>query len=328
MTRARNQLIDLNATPYYHVINRCVRRSFLCGNDPYNNKNYDHRRQWLIKRIKFLSSVFSINIAAYAIMSNHYHLVLQVDKGAVDSWSMNEVIDRWYQLFNGHVLIDNYLVHGACSQGEMIQIKALIQCWRERLYDISWFMKCLNEHISRRANKEDQCTGKFWEGRFKSQALLDETALLSCMAYVDLNPIRAGAAQSLEQSDFTSIQERIKQFKSYQQHKNKPKPDYHPHVQPLTLLPFTATGDSKALPFSYADYFELVDWSGRHIDPKKNGYISDNEPKILDALVIDSDAWLQSVKEFRRQYGNFAGGEFRLRDCAEMHGRCWYKGVG
>jgi len=72
MTRARQQLIDLAATPYYHVISRCVRRAFLCGEDKLTGKNFDHRRQWLVDRVKLLSSIYSIDIAAYAIMSNHY----------------------------------------------------------------------------------------------------------------------------------------------------------------------------------------------------------------------------------------------------------------
>mgnify|MGYP000185301322 CR=1 FL=1 len=216
MTRARHQLIDLSATSYYHVINRCVRRSFLCGDDPYIKRNYDHRRQWLVDRIKRLSSIFSINIAAYAIMSNHYHLVLQVDKVHADMWSMDEVIDRWYQLYNGHPIVDEYLTNPDISPIKLAKVEEFSELWRERLYDISWFMKCLNEHISREANREDNCTGKFWEGRFKSQALLDEKALLSCMAYVDLNPIRAGIATSVEDSEFTSISERIKQYKSHQ----------------------------------------------------------------------------------------------------------------
>ena len=211
MTRARHSQIDLGATTFYHVINRCVRRSFLCGEDCYSRKNYDHRRQWLTDRIKLLSQVFSIDIAAYAIMSNHYHLVLHVDQYRAKNWSLDEVIARWTVLFNGHQLVDDYVrnkveqenidpgidgVENIQCDSHTVAAIALIEEWRSRLYDISWFMKCLNEFIARAANKEDNCTGKFWEGRFKSQALLDNQALLSCMAYVDLNPVRAGVSHS------------------------------------------------------------------------------------------------------------------------------------
>ena len=106
-------------------------------------------------------------------------------------------------------------------------------------------MKNLNEYIAREANKEDNCTGKYWEGRYRSQALLDETALLSCMAYVDLNPIRAGIAKHLQDSDFTSIQERLAHFKAEQQ-KEKTQTKKHPdakkkHTQPPKLTPFGST---------------------------------------------------------------------------------------
>jgi len=108
MARARGSLIDLSATPYYHVVSRCVRRAFLCGEDKYSGKNYNHRRQWVLDKIYLLSSIFAIDIAAYAIMSNHYHLVLRVDRGQGLTWSQDEVIERWYRLYHGNALVDLY----------------------------------------------------------------------------------------------------------------------------------------------------------------------------------------------------------------------------
>ncbi len=136
MTKARQNLISLSDTPYYHCINRCVRRAFLCGEDQFTGQSYEHRKQWIVRKIKELSSVFAIDVCAYAVLSNHYHTVLYVD--------------------------------GA-----------------------------------RQANREDGCKGRFWEGRFKSQALLEFTG---------------------------------------------------------------STGNGEpGLPFHFADYLELVDWTGRAV---------------------------------------------------------------
>ena len=113
MTRARKSLIDLTATPYYHLIARCVRRAFLCGDDKYTGQNFDHRREWLVERVKQLSHIFAIEIAAYAIMSNHYHLVVKVNKQQALEWSEEQVINQWYQLYKGNSLIDRY-ISGEC----------------------------------------------------------------------------------------------------------------------------------------------------------------------------------------------------------------------
>ncbi|MCP4412369.1 MAG: transposase, partial [Gammaproteobacteria bacterium] len=204
MPTARKYQISLSDTPYYHCMSRCVRRAFLCGEDNLTGKSYQHRKQWVVDKLGQLADVFAIDVCAYAIMSNHSHLVLKINKTKAESWSIDEIIKRWTQLFSAGVLIQRYQSGLCYSEGEINKVYALCDMWRKRLMDISWFMRCLNESIARQANAEDKCTGRFWEGRFKSQALLDEQALLACMVYVDLNPVRAGISQTLEDSDFTS----------------------------------------------------------------------------------------------------------------------------
>ena|SRR5690554_973617 len=207
MTQPRMRLISLDDTPFYHCVSRCVRRAYLCG----SGKDYDfeHRRGWIAQRIKQLAAVFTIDVAAYAVMSNHYHVVLRVNREVADALTWDEVMERWCQLFKGPLLVQRFRAGQALTPPELEMVDEIVDGWRQRLMNISWFMRCLNEPIARWANQEDNCTGRFFEGRFKSQALLDERALLSCMAYVDLNPIRATMADTPEDSDFTSIQERL-----------------------------------------------------------------------------------------------------------------------
>src|SRR5690606_20198339 len=135
--------------------------------------------------------VYAIDICAYAVMSNHYHVVLHVDEGRANNWSDREVAERWMQLYNGNMLVNRWLAKPtACDQATLDKVGEIIAEWRERLTSVSWFMRGINETIARMANEEEGCKGRFWEGRFRRQALLDEGAILSCMAYVDLNPIR------------------------------------------------------------------------------------------------------------------------------------------
>ncbi|AOT10258.1 transposase [Pseudoalteromonas luteoviolacea] len=302
----------------------------MCGEDKYTGKNFDHRRTWLVERMKLLSSVFAIDIAAYAIMSNHYHLVVKVNRQQALSWSDNEVIARWYKLYKGSPVIDRQLNGDTLSEAELLLVSELVERWRSRLYDIGWFMKNLNEFIAKEANKEDGCTGKYWEGRYKSQALLDEAALLNCMTYVDLNPIRAKMANNLEDSDFTSIQERIRHFKNSKSNAKKSNLNEAKcqAKQPKSLKPFGTRESENTLPFSLIDYLELVDWTGRHVHPKKKGYIPKNMPNILVSLSIEEATWLDRIQSFGSHYGNFAGSQTALRAHAAKNDMNWYKGVG
>ena len=92
MTRARRKLISLDSTPYYHCVSRCVRRAFWCGEDHYTQQNYDHRRQWIVDRLKQLTNVFAINIAAYCVMFNHCHVVVRIERNQASQCSNEEVV--------------------------------------------------------------------------------------------------------------------------------------------------------------------------------------------------------------------------------------------
>jgi REP element-mobilizing transposase RayT len=188
-----------------------VRRAYLCGEDFATGQNFEHRRGWIETRIRELASIFAIDVAAYSVMSNHYHIVLRVDEERTADWTEEEVLRRWTQLFTGPLLVQRYLTvaRDDMSDSERSRVGEWVETYRERLHDLSWFMRVLNETVARMANAEDECTGRFWEGRFKSQALLDEQAVLMAMSYVDLNPIRAGMAETPEQSAHTSVKQRV-----------------------------------------------------------------------------------------------------------------------
>ena len=238
-------------------------------------------------------------------MSNHVHVVLHVDKQSANSWSLEHVLTQWHRIHKGTLLTQRYLKGERLSKIEVKSVADTAEVYRKRLYDISWFMRNLNEFIARAANKEDECTGRFWEGRFKSQALLNESALLSCMAYVDLNPVRATTASTPENSKFTSIYFRLRAVKS--------------NHQPSPLLRFSEDAiqsHTKEIPISFADYLKLVDTTGRIIRDDKAGYIDKSFAPILSRLGINHIHWQTLATSFEELFSYAAGcevtmGEFR-----------------
>jgi hypothetical protein len=324
MTYARKALVSLNDTAYYHVVARCVRRAWLWGYDKYAGRDFSHRKQWVLERLRLLTAMFAIDACAYAILSNHYHLVLHVDRARAQAWSLQEVMAQWQRLFVAPPLVERWL-NGQCSEVERMAAETIIERWRERLFDISWFMRCLNEHIARLANLEDGCKGRFWEGRFQSQALLDEAGLLTAMAYVDLNPIRAGIAATPEASDFTSIYERIRDLNTVDDSVQQ-QGDTRLRV-PLLEFASSQTSTREVIPFGLPAYLELVDWTGRRIVEGKVGAIDQSIPPILQRLNIDVTAWERMMQPSGNVFGRAMGRVSRLRLHAQSLGQCWIRGL-
>lgn len=307
MPLARKRQISLIDTAYYHCVSRCVRRAYLCGIDALSGQSYEHRRQWVEDRLMFLSNVFAIDVCAFAIMSNHTHLVLHVNQVLANTWSDEEVVEQWHKIHKGTLLTQAYAQGKKTKKAQRTTLNTTIAIYRQRLADISWFMRELNEPIARLANKEDQCTGHFWEGRFKSQALLDEQAITACMAYVDLNPIRANMAKTLNTSAHTSIKRRIEGLKK--------------GCQPTKLMPFIGNPRDKqphGLPFHLSDYIQLLTLSTQANTPPKLRNIAIDSSDILRRLGVDEAIW-QSISHSFEDTFSIAAGQSEALETYKHH---------
>ena len=183
MTYPRAHTVSRHFSRVYHCTSRCVRRAWLCGEDEVSGQSFDHRKQWIEERLLELTQIFAVELYGYAVMSNHYHIVVRTRPEHVHMWSDLEVVSRWLQLCS----VPNEEARDAL-QSAALQNSARICELRERLGDLSWFMRYINEPIARRANREDECTGRFWQGRFHCGLLLDELSIAAAIAYADLNP--------------------------------------------------------------------------------------------------------------------------------------------
>ncbi len=88
-------------------------------------------------------------------MSNHYHLVLYINQSQIDGLSDLEIIERWRKLYKGPDIIQRYIKGEILSKEQLGLIIETVDEWRHSLAGISWYMRCLNEFIARKANRED-----------------------------------------------------------------------------------------------------------------------------------------------------------------------------
>lgn len=330
MTRLnRSEQLNPEAVETVHVYNRVVRRCFLMGVDEATGKNYDHRKDWMETLIVWQAKHFAIDLLGFSILSNHFHQILRSRPDAAATWDAAEVARRWLMLCpkrkgrDGEALEPKQNeINSICNdQPKLKQI-------RRRLSDMSWWMRLLCQRIAQRANREEELSGKFWESRFQSVKILDETGLLACAAYVDLNPIRAALVELLEESDYTSAQRRISGLLLEQQQAAtsadeaaRPTAAERPDrfLAPISIdelrdeigVHLNTSGDRCSdkgfLNMSAEDYIELLDWTARRIAPGKRGATRAAAPAILERLGLQPVAWCELVENFGELFRLVAG---------------------
>lgn len=307
MPTARKHVVIPGKPGFYHCISRCVRRAFLCGDDFVTGRNFDHRRKWLLDRMCLMTTCFAIDIYAYAFMKNHYHIVFYVDPERVDGWTDDEVIEKWKTLWKWRQPERPMILPKKVSRSDLAE-------WRRRLADVSWVMRLLNEPLARIANAEDGAKGHFWESRFKCNPLLDDGALIACMVYTDLNPIKAGVAKTAAESDFTSIQQRIEDLHGGESENPalSDQPDSHqPKFKAIALSPVAGSiGVQSSVPaISSREYIALVNATAIELQ-QKCLLVSED---VLKSLGIKPPAWINSMNDILKVFHTAIGSDASFR---------------
>jgi hypothetical protein len=320
-----------------HVMSRVVRRCFLMGTDDLTGKNYDHRKSWVENELKRLAAWFGIDLLTFAIMSNHMHLILRSRPDVVETWDDTEVAKRWLMLCPIRKGPDGQAVEPTEPQLNSIRLDAdKVKKIRSRLSDISWWMRLMCQRIAKKANNEDVMSGRFWQGRFKAVRLLDEEAILACSAYVDLNPIRAALAETIEDSQFTSARLRFQAIVNANQAAKMPSDKILPtdlelaaadgFLSPIEIDELNdplgprasdsrqRCSDKGYLAMPVTAYLELLDWTARQFAPGKLGATPGDFPTIFERMKIKPSVWCVLVSQFGSLFSLVAGQPHRIDD--------------
>ena len=327
--KARSDVFDPSVVGVYHCWNRLVRRRHLFGFDLLTGRDYSYRKIWVRERLQHLAGAMAIDVLDYAILDNHLHVVLRNRPDIVRTWCDEEVARRWWFVCPSRKNED-----GSVPEPLPCEIKLLLEEakeYRKRLSDISWMMRLACQPIARRANQEDEVDGRFFAHRFKCDRLETVADVLSCSIYVDLNVIRAGMAETPEESKFTSAFDRIRaRWHQTQQEMGTlvslpseeeadawlapiflderadaysgPSSDAQENPEepssPLCNPPGASRiSDKGFLPLTLDDYLTLLDTLGRIVREGKRGVIPSDLAPILERLHVDPRQWFDNLWE-------------------------------
>ena len=359
---ARVEVFAADEVAIVHVMNRTVRRCFLLGYDPVSGRNHDHRKVWIDEQLVHQAKHFGIDLLCQAIMANHLHLVLRSRPDVVQEWNSEEVARRWLMLCPERRDENRRpLTPTEFEINRLVNNKEKLAAVRSRLSDISWWMRLLCQNIAQRANREDGEVGKFWQARYRAVRLLDEVAILSCAAYVDLNPIRAAMAQTIANSDFTSAQKRSLDLAAESQRELQPdstgsdgpsgfthaagmndhraavNPGLSQHLAPVELKERDGHPGPDAnrdgvrcsnkgfLPISTARYLSLLEWTVRQQRAKETGRKPKQIRRLFKRLGISATAWNELVRNFGRLFCIVAGKPVVVDSHASRTGKHRYR---
>ncbi len=339
MTMAREHLVDPDVTRWYHCVTRCVRRALLLG------EGASDRKQWIENRLQELAGIFGVSVGGFAVLDSHVHVLVRLDPDIVKSWSDEEVVRRWGRLVPPRDKSRRPLdVSEDWVRGHLKNARWLAQA-RQRLQSLGWFMKSLKEPLARLANREEQTRGAFFEGRFKTVAILDEASLLATCAYIDLSPVAEGISDRPRTSAHTSIKQRVKHVaaqgrsgarKAARTRSAAASARAAGLEESHWLCPIEdrrkldSPREEMVEGFPLGSYLVLVDYTGRLFRDQK-AVQSRELTEIFDRLGTSAEEWksvLNTLREGRLHGRFFAATRERLQEVGERQGLKRFANLG
>ena len=334
---ARKKTMNPLEPGIYHITSRCARRAFLLGKDKRSGKDYSHRKDYLLARIRELARHFAISVGWEAILSNHLHLILANLPALAASWTDEEVIRRVCKIFKWKFKNLVGVVNGNPTDEQLEQLtrdEALVKEMRVRLSDPSWFMRQLLQRLAVMANREDDCKGHFVEQRFKHRVITDERGLLVAGIYVDLNELAAKEVDRPELSMNTSAGMRIAGRLLREKGKHAEAAAFDGHLAPIGVdgdgQDYVSAGDSGSrrvkdegmFEMTLDDYLRLLDERGR-VKRDDRGTIDEALPAIFERLRLDRDSLLHMVENYDTMFPNLVGGAESMQAFSNARGGIW-----
>ena len=214
--RLRGDEISLKVSADYHVTSRCTRSLHLLVPEEASDlpegavpEHPDGRKNLLLDRLRFLSGVMAIDVSAFSVMGNHLHIALRTRIEEALAWSDEQVVDLWRILHPHRDRRQKPRETTAEDRAADLADRHFVRECRRKLRDVSQFMKELKQFVAQEINKLEGVPGQLWAGRFKAKRIEDPAALVEVMAYVDLNPFRAGLCETPEAGRHTSLSARL-----------------------------------------------------------------------------------------------------------------------
>lgn len=313
MATARKYKIDLNETTVYHIVSSCVRHAWLCGYDKKRKKSYEHRRIRLIGRMHYLASAFFIDLLEHNILSNHLHLMLDVDVDGAQQACRKDIVERYFSvsLAQGYKEVKKWYNGKRLTKKQYNKALSDIEMFRERLISISWFMQKLKQPFAKEANREENMQGSsFWDGRFYSRGIYSDAEMIMCMIYIALNKLRAKMAKYPENDQHTALYERLYQQLTdsktlvelgLPEFKRDRLAKYNIPVQALMpFLGYESAHNQRGIRFDFQDYCKLVDMTARIKRDDKRGQLDPEAQSIMERLGLNGNkddlAWLGEIE--------------------------------